>query len=153
MSQLTVRRIVLGVAVGCFIVSLFLPAFSSTDSEFDVTHVVFTQGWTALAFGWIALIFIQTPAIAWLANPFFLFALRDFWRRQYQSSMWLAVACLLFGSSFFLLSLFQPLLVVFSGNGQTLYHPKQEVGFAIWMISFFVIFLASAVLSRPETRG
>jgi hypothetical protein len=147
MSELTVRRIALFVALGCFITSMFLPAFSASNSEVDVTQVTASQGWTALAFGWIALISVQMPAIAWLANPFFLFAIRDFWRRLYRSSMWLAVASLLFGSSFFLLSLFQPMLVVFSGNGQTLHHPRPEIGFAIWMFSFCVIFLAGATLS------
>jgi hypothetical protein len=138
------------VAIGCFIASLFLPAFSASHSEFDVAEMSSTQGWSALTFGWIALIFLQTPAIAWLANPFFVLALRDFWRGLYRSSMWLAIACMLFGSSFFLLSLFQPMLVVFSGDGQNLYHPKPEIGFFIWMASFAAIFLAGAVLSAPR---
>jgi hypothetical protein len=152
MTQLTLQRIALVAAAGCFIASLFLPAIYASNSQSNAMAAFPYQGLEAFAFGWIALIFIQTPAMAWLANPFFVFALGEFWRGKYRSSMWLALACLIFGSSFFLFSMFQPMAVVFTGDGQVLYHPRPGIGFIIWMISFLVIFLMGAFLGAPRKR-
>jgi hypothetical protein len=150
MPRRTLQKIVLVAAIGCFMASLFLPAFSASNAEFNGRQLSAAQGWEALAFGWIDLIFIQTPALAWLANPFFALALFEFWRGQYRSSMWLAMACVMIGASFFLFSAFQPMLVVFTGDGQTLYHPEPEPGFISWMASFVIILAGGAVLGASK---
>jgi hypothetical protein len=153
MRPVTLQAVFLVAAAGCFITSLFLPAFSASDSELSAHQVTAAQGLTALTCGWIAIIFIQTPALAWLANPFFAFAFFEFWRGRYRSSMWLAVACMIFGASFFLFSMFQPMLMVFTGDGQILYHPKPELGFISWMASFLIVVVGGAVLGTfPRNR-
>jgi hypothetical protein len=105
-----------------------------------------------LAWGWIAVIFIQPPAFAWLANPCFLIAVRVFFKGGYTFSVWLTAACLVLGISFFLLSSLHPMLVVFSGNGQVLYNPQPKIGFAVWMAAFFLIFLGAMYFRKYEDK-
>lgn len=151
MQTSTFRRIVIAVAIGCFIASLCLPAFSHSDSP-SGRQIESIPGWMPLAWGWIAMIFIEPPAFAWLANPFFVIAVRAFFKGRYTSSMWFTATCLVLGISFFLLSALQPMLVVFSGNGQVLYNPQPKIGFAVWMAAFFLVFLGAMYLRKHKGK-
>lgn len=143
------RRIVIALAMGCFIASLCLPAFSHSDSPTG-HQIESVPGWMPLAWGWIAMIFIQPPAFAWLANPFFIISVWAFFKDRYVFSMWLTASCLVLGTSFFLLSALHPMLVVFSGNGLVLYNPQPKIGFVVWMAAFFLVFLGAMYLRSTK---
>ena len=149
MKTSTSRMIVIAVAISFFLAALCLPAFSHSDSP-SGNQFESIPGWMPLVWGWIAIIFIQPPAFAWLANPFFLAAIRDFYCGRYQSSMWLATTCMILGIGFFPMSSLHPMLVVFSGNGQVFYNPEPKLGFLAWMAAFFTVFFAALSFRRRE---
>jgi ABC-type glycerol-3-phosphate transport system permease component len=98
-------------------------------------------GWLPLVFGGIAALFMQVAAFSTLANPIFLAALVAYGFGRNRISGILAATSIVIGASFFPLSWSYPVLIPFSGQGETLNHPEPMVGFVLWMMSFLVIFL------------
>lgn len=155
MDTKTLRRITIILALGFFIAALCLPAFNYTPPGSYKYSAGAVQGWFPFSFGWIAMMFLEPASVAWLANPFFLFAMHSFYVGRYTSSMWLSAASMFFALSFFPICWLQPLLIVFSGTGETINHPKPEVGFAAWMAAFLVLLVISGrlVSARLSANG
>lgn len=154
MHRLRLRRIVVFVATLLYMASLCLPAFSYipflTSSP---THIVYMPGWSPLIFGGVAALFMEVAAFSCLANPIFLVAVFAYGFGKDRISMWLAATSIVVGWIFFPLSAKQPVLIPFSGMGETLNHPKPMVGFYLWMASFLAIFLGALLSIFRQRRG
>jgi hypothetical protein len=146
MDATTIRKIVLYVATVGFLVALIFPGFDYTKPG-DFVYMPSFPGWALLVLGWIPMIFVQPAALAWLANPFFLVAIYKFYVRNYWSSMWVSGACILLAGSFFPICWLRPMLLVFTGAGETINHPRPNVGFIAWMAAFLIVFVFSKRLT------
>jgi hypothetical protein len=151
MDTSALRKVVLYTAVACFLAALCLPAFSYTKPGAYV-YGPSISGLFPFLFGCVPMIFVQPAAVAWLANPFFLAAIYKFYVGNYWSSMWISGACMLLGASFFPICWFQPMLMVFTGLGETINHPKPGFGFVAWMAAFLIVFVFSKRLTSIKYR-
>jgi hypothetical protein len=144
MQRLSPRRIIIFVALGCYAASLCLPAFSYIPYlASSPPQTVYMPGWLPLVCGGIAALFMQVAAFSNLANPVFFAASLAYGFGKNRISATLAVISMLIGASFFPLSSSHPVLIPFSGRGETLNHPEPMIGFVLWMTSFLLIFLGS----------
>jgi hypothetical protein len=154
MNAMTLRWMVIVAAMGFFIASLCLPAFSyvtHVPSDHVTSQVSSTgPGWHLFATGWFAIIFLEPAAFSWLANVTFSSAVIVYALGSCRSSALLAVLSMLFDASFFPISNWAPATVLFSGQGEAFNHPRPELGFVAWMVSL-VIILAGYALSHWRT--
>jgi hypothetical protein len=131
-----------------------LPAFSYVpflnNPQRDISNF---YGWSALPFAPVAMLFMESAAFAWFANPIFLSALFTYGFGKDRISIALAATAIVVGWIFFPLSAKHPVLIPFSGMGETLNYPNPMVGFYLWMASFLAIFLGALLSSYRQCRS
>lgn len=144
------RLIVMLAVLGCYGIALYLPAFRFTSHippDPVAGEVEIYPGWFVLAFGSMGIAFVQQAAIAWLANCTFLSGILLFVSGHDGKSAAVAIASALLGASFFWISKWHPMPVLFSGRDDYMNHPIPMIGFSFWMSSFGILFFG-AVLGK-----
>ncbi|HEY8683495.1 MAG TPA: hypothetical protein VIM06_10020 [Rhodanobacter sp.] len=150
------RVIVIAVSLILFVVSLVLPAISYISGRpnlLDVGHPAKGPGWIFLVFGWAAFVFVQVAAVAWVANVTFAASVISFARGRDRMAIRLTIISIVAGISFFPLSIYFPVLIPFSGQGETIYLPKPEIGFAAWVISFACVGVGAFFMNQREIQS
>ncbi len=151
MPSRTYRMIVVVVSLMLFALSLVLPAISYMSGRPNPTylrHPAIGPGWALLVFGWAAIVFVQVAAVAWVASVTFFASVINFAYGRDAIAMRLAIASIILGVSFFPLSIYFPILIPFSGQGETIYLPKPEIGFIVWVLSFACVGIGAFSMRR-----
>lgn len=90
----------LGISLLLYITALSLPALAFKVVEHRATHassIYIMKGVEVTAWGILGLLFLQVPAIGWLANPIYLFSCQLFAQKQYKFSIAAAFISIIFG--------------------------------------------------------
>jgi len=94
------RLFLLGVSLSLYTMGLILPALAFEIVDFKTLHtgiIIEMKGIEVTAWGVLGLLFLQIPAIGWLANPLYLFSCVSFVNKKYQSSLIFALIAIIVG--------------------------------------------------------
>ena len=84
------RLFLLGVSLSLYTMGLILPALVFEIVNYKTSYsgvMVNMRGIEVTAWGILGLLFLQIPAIGWLANPLYLFSCVSFVNKKYQFSI------------------------------------------------------------------
>ena len=150
MRLLSSRLFVISSAIALYGSSLYLPAFSYIPFLDKIPESIARMpGWAPLVFGAVAVLFAQVAAISFLANPSFFAAFIAYCAREYKLSEKCSAASFVLGLAFFPLDWIRPVMLLFSGEGETLNHPIPMIGYAVWMLTFLTTYLGAKVARHP----
>jgi hypothetical protein len=94
------RLFFLGVSLSLYIIGLILPALTFeiiNNKTLPSGIMVDMRGIEVTAWGILGLLFLQIPAIGWLANPFYWLSCKFFAKKKYLFSMATALAAIIVG--------------------------------------------------------
>lgn len=125
--------IVLVISIIFYSISFMLPALLLKES-YLLGQYVFKMGW----YGIFVLNF------AWYANPIYYFSIIAYLKKNFTSARNRAFISLIFGSFSFITNDW------YSGGNVLHIVEGVGIGFYIWMVSFFIIFIGSLILKNKE---
>ena len=94
------RLFLLGVSLSLYTMGLILPALVFEIVNYKTSYsgvMVNMRGIEVTAWGILGLLFLQIPAIGWLANPLYWLSCIFFGRKKYQFSMAAALTAIIVG--------------------------------------------------------
>jgi len=136
-----------------FVASAILFAFSATQNGFCVQNSSNCwPGYFLVPLGWLEFVAIKDagpfPILAWAANPLWLMAIAAGFRRDGKSALYLSLAAVALGSTFFLAK-----GVAVSEAGGAPY-PVTVYGPGLWLwLSSFVLAAASSLVLQGAKKG
>jgi hypothetical protein len=97
---LTQPLFLLGISLLLYITALILPALAFEIVEhraMDTSSIYIMKGAEVTAWGILGLLFLQVPAIGWLANPLYWFSCLSFVQKKYKFSIASAFIAIIVG--------------------------------------------------------
>ncbi|MEY3302856.1 MAG: hypothetical protein ACK5RE_14825 [Pseudanabaena sp.] len=94
------RLFLLGISLCLYIMGLVFPSLAFEIINYKTIHsgiIVDMRGIEVTAWGILGLLFLQIPAIGWLANPLYWFSCVSFVKKKYQLSKFTALAAIVVG--------------------------------------------------------
>jgi hypothetical protein len=94
------RLFLLGISLWLYIMGLVFPSLAFEIINYKTFHsgiIVDMRGIEVTAWGILGLLFLQIPAIGWLANPLYWFSCVSFVKKKYQLSIAAALAAIIVG--------------------------------------------------------
>jgi hypothetical protein len=94
------RLFLLGISLWLYIMGLVFPSLAFEIINYQTFHsgiIVDMRGIEVTAWGILGLLFLQIPAIGWLANPLYWFSCVSFVKKKYQLSIAAALAAIIVG--------------------------------------------------------
>ncbi|PZO36157.1 MAG: hypothetical protein DCF19_22275 [Pseudanabaena frigida] len=94
------RLFLLGVSLSLYIMGLILPALAFEIVNFKTSYsgvMVNMKGIEVTAWGVLGLLFLQIPAIGWLANPLYWLSCVFFVKKKYQFSIAFTITAIIVG--------------------------------------------------------
>jgi len=136
----------LGISLLLYITALSLPALAFKIVEHGTTHpisIFIMNGAEVTACGILGLLFLQVPAIGWLANPLYWFSCLLFVQKKYKLSITAACIAIILGFTGTISAYWLPLPNGSSPNSQFLL-TQLLPGFWLWLAApAFLIMIAS----------
>lgn len=94
------RLFLLGISLWLYIMGLVFPSLAFEIINYKTFHsgiIVDMRGIEVTAWGILGLLFLQIPAIGWLANPLYWLSCVSFVKKKYQLSKATALAAIIVG--------------------------------------------------------
>ena len=94
------RLFLLGISLWLYIMGLIFPALAFEIVNYKTVHsgiIIDMKGIEVTAWGILGLLFLQIPAIGWLANPLYWLSCVFFVKKKYQLSIAFTITAIIIG--------------------------------------------------------
>ena len=149
------RLFLLGVSLSLYMMGLILPALAFEIVNYKTVHsgiIIDMKGIEVTAWGVLGLLFLQIPAIGWLANPLYWLSCVFFVKRKYQFSIAFTITAIIVGFLGTISAYWFALPNGSSPDSQILL-TKLLLGFWLWLAAPTFLIIANFIYLQYRSRA
>lgn len=149
------RLFLLGVSLSPYIMGLIFPALAFEIVNYKTLHsgiMVEMRGIEVTAWGILGLLFLQIPAIGWLANPLYWLSCIFFVKKKYQFSIAATIIAIIVGFTGTISAYWFALPNGSSPDSQIIL-TKLLIGFWLWLAAPTFLMVINFVFLQDRSRS
>ena len=149
------RLFLLGISLWLYIMGLVFPALAFEIVNYKTVHsgiIIDMKGIEVTAWGVLGLLFLQIPAIGWLANPLYWLSCVFFVKKKYQFSIAFTITAIIVGFLGTISAYWFALPNGSSPDSQILL-TKLLLGFWLWLAAPTFLIIANFIYLQYRSRA